>query len=196
MGVTGSSEKIAMNKILPEIVSRVREHATVPIAVGFGVATREHFNAVVDAGADGVVVGSRLVSVIRDSPRGDVAKNVEAYCLELCQKGQPARLRSPPAASSTPNTNPTHFEPQATSDHEDVLPARFGQFGGQYAPESLVAGLVELEQAHKSAMADPAFLKEFQSYYGYMNRPSKFYLAENLTQDAGGAKIWLKREDL
>ena len=197
MGVTGSSDKIAMNKSLPEIVSRVREYATVPIAVGFGVATRDHFNVVVDAGADGVVVGSRLVSVMRDSPRGEVAKKVEAYCLELCQKGQPARLRSPPAASSIPpNINMSHPEPQVTTDHGGVLPARFGQFGGQYAPESLVAGLVELEEAHKSAMEDPEFLKEFQSYYGYMNRPSKFYLAENLTQDAGGANIWLKREDL
>ena len=197
MGVTGSSDKIAMNKTLPELVSRVREYTIFPIAVGFGVATRDHFNAVVNAGADGVVVGSRLISVIRDSLRGEIVKNVEAYCSELCQKGQPARLRSPPAVSSIPpNSNKSHPRPQTTTDHEWVLPARFGQFGGQYAPESLVAGLVELEKAHKSAMADPEFLKEFQSYYGYMNRPSKLYLAENLTKDAGGAKIWLKREDL
>jgi tryptophan synthase len=56
--------------------------------------------------------------------------------------------------------------------------------------------LIELEEAHKSAVADPEFWKEFQSHYGYMNRPSQLYLAENLTKDAGGAKIWLKREDL
>jgi tryptophan synthase len=56
MGTTGSSEKVAMNSSLPDIISRVREYATVPLAVGFGVATRDHFNAVADAGADGVVI--------------------------------------------------------------------------------------------------------------------------------------------
>jgi tryptophan synthase len=45
-------------------------------------------------------------------------------------------------------------------------------------------------------MADPEFWKEFESYFGYMNRPSKLYFAEQLTAHAGGARIWLKREDL
>ena len=187
-----------MNHALPDIISRVREHATVPIAVGFGVATRDHYNTVADAGADGVVVGSRLVSVIANSPRGEIAKNVEAYCMELCQKGQPTRVRSPPAVSGrlSHHTDPRDSDTKTTSDSKEVLPARFGQFGGQYVPESLFDCLIELEEAHKSAMADPEFWIEFQSYYGYMNRPSKLYLAENLTRDAGGAKIWLKREDL
>jgi len=197
MGTTGSSDKVAMNQSLPDIISRVRDYATVPIAVGFGVATRDHYNTVADAGADGVVVGSRLVSVIKDSPRDEIAKKVEAFCLELCQKGQPPRVRSLPAASgvSSPDAE-KKSDPRVTSDPNMVLPARFGQFGGQYVPESLFDCLVELEEAHKSAIADPEFWKEFQSYYGYMNRPSKFYLAENLTKDAGGARIWLKREDL
>ncbi len=47
-----------------------------------------------------------------------------------------------------------------------------------------------------TASADPAFLDEFRSFYSYMNRPSWLYFAENLTKIAGGAKIWLKREDL
>jgi tryptophan synthase len=55
---------------------------------------------------------------------------------------------------------------------------------------------VELEEAHKSATGDPEFWKEFESYYGYMNRPSNLHLAEKLTKQGGGAKIWLKREDL
>jgi len=76
------------------------------------------------------------------------------------------------------------------------LPARFGEFGGQYVPEALVDCLVELEEAHKNACADPEFWKEFESFYGYMNRPSKLYFAERLTEETGGAKIWLKREDL
>ena len=184
-----------MNRALPDIISRVREHATVPIAVGFGVATRDHYNTVADAGADGIVVGSRLVSVIKNSPRGEIAKNVEAYCMELCQ---PSCMRSPPSMSgrSSHYTDPRNSDTKTNSDSEVALSARFGQFGGQYVPESLFDCLIELEEAHKSAIADPEFWKEFQSYYGYMNRPSKLYLAENLTQDAGGARIWLKREDL
>ncbi|KAG5654111.1 bifunctional tryptophan synthase trp1 [Sphagnurus paluster] len=194
MGTTGSSEGTAMNSELPDIIARVREHATVPIAVGFGVATREHFNVVADAGADGVVVGSKLVNVLKESAQGEAAKNVEAYCRQLCGKGEPPRARPAPRESLSAATLAKAAPVIHTSD--TLLPARFGEFGGQYVPEALVESLAELEDAHKAAMADPEFWKEFRSYYGYMNRPSKLYYAENLTKDAGGAKIWLKREDL
>ncbi|KAJ7047059.1 bifunctional tryptophan synthase TRP1 [Mycena alexandri] len=194
MGTTGSSEKVAMNAALPDIIARVREYATVPIAVGFGVANRTHFNTVADAGADGVVVGSRLVHIIQNASAGQIPQAVEAYCREISQKGQPARVRSPPVL--TPLATPKAPELAKTPSILKELPARFGQFGGQYVPEALVDCLIELEEAHKSAVADPEFWKEFQSHYGYMNRPSELYLAENLTKDAGGAKIWLKREDL
>jgi tryptophan synthase len=196
MGTTGSSEKVAMNSALPDIIARVRQYATVPIAVGFGVATREHYETVADAGADGVVVGSRLVSVIKNSSKGEAPRNVQKYCEELTQKGQPSTKRDPPPPTpkaSVPADGIPHSDP---STDQTALPARFGQFGGQYVPEALVDCLAELEEAHKSAMADPEFWKEFQSYYGYMNRPSKLYFAESLTKEAGGAKIWLKREDL
>lgn len=209
MGTTGSSAKVAINTALPSILDRVREYATVPLAVGFGVATREHFDIVADAGADGVVIGSRLVTVIKESPAGQVAQKVNEYCREISLKGQPPKLRTPrpsqtkvDGATDTKLTTPVINEgnggpPVANSASEPtVLPARFGQFGGQYVPESLVDCLVELEDAHKTAVADPEFWKEFESYYGYMNRPSKFYLAEKFTEHAGGAKIWFKREDL
>ena len=81
---------------------------------------------------------------------------------------------------------------QAQEEAATTLPARFGAFGGAYVPESLVDSLSELEQAHKSALADPSFWKEFEGMYGYMNRPSNLYLAERLTEHAGGAKIWMK----
>ncbi|KAF9558031.1 bifunctional tryptophan synthase TRP1 [Agrocybe pediades] len=199
MGTTGSSEKVAMNKALPDIIARIREYTSVPLAVGFGVATREHFNTVADAGADAVVVGSKLVNIIKNSPKADVGKNVEAYCREITQKGEPARVRSPPVPRlSTPELNAGKTGPPVvnTASEPSVLPARFGQFGGQYVPEALVDCLAELEEAHKSAMADPEFHKELRAHFGYMNRPSQIYLAENLTKLAGGAKIWLKREDL
>jgi len=194
MGTTGSSEKVAINSALPDIIARVREYATVPIAVGFGVATREHFNTVADAGADGVVLGSRLVGVIKNSAKGEAPRNVQAFCQALSGRGEPLRTHT---ASAPPLNNNVPIPPTniASSDSID-LPARFGQFGGQYVPEALVDCLAELEAAHKSAISDLKFWQEFQSYYGYMNRPSGLYFAENLTKDAGGAKIWLKREDL
>ena len=199
MGTTGSNEKVAINTALPDIITRVREYARVPLAVGFGVATRDHFNTVADAGADGVVIGSRLVAVIKNAPLGEVAQHVEAFCREISQKGKPVRVRSHPATRATPPDESAKKETSAKIDtalDNVVLPPRFGQFGGQYVPEALVDCLAELEQAHKSAMADPEFQKELQSHFGYINRPSQIYLAENLSKDAGGANIWLKREDL
>jgi len=194
MGTTGSSEETAMNRALPDIISRVREYATVPIAVGFGVASRAHFDTVTNAGADGVVIGSRIVSVIKNSPDGDVAKQVEAFCRQIAPYGRSVQLHSTPTSIES-NVN-RRAPPINVSSDSTALPPRFGQFGGQYVPEALFDCLAELEQAHKSAMADPEFHKELRSHFGYMNRPSNLYLAENLTKDVGGARIWLKREDL
>lgn len=191
MGTTGSSVKGKINAALPDIIARIREYTTVPLAVGFGVATRAHFDVVADAGADGVVVGSRLVSIIKEAPLDSIPQNVESYCLEISLKGQPTRVRSPLTSKpSTPSDGALKTPTVA------LLPPRFGQFGGQYVPEALFDCLVELEEAHNSAITDPKFWEEFESYYGYMNRPSKLYFAESLTKHAGGAQIWLKREDL
>src|SRR6266508_6239920 len=195
MGTTGSSDKVARNKALPDIISRVRQYATVPIAVGFGVANRSHFNTVTDAGADGVVIGSKLVSIIKNAPQGEVAKRVEDFCRSISSNDQLARP-SPLLISTHPNTAIDGSPALNNLCGPNVLPARFGPFGGQYVPEALVDCLAELEEAHKNASADPEFQKELRSYFGYINRPSQFYLAENLTKDTDGARIWLKREDL
>ena len=73
----------------------------------------------------------------------------------------------------------------------------FGQFGGRYVAETLMPALLELEQAYREAQADPLFQREFDSYLReYVGRPSPLYLARRLTEHAGGAKIYLKREDL
>ena len=198
MGTTGSSENIAMNTALPDLIASVREYSTIPLAVGFGVATPDHFKVVVDAGADGVVIGSRLVTVIKNAPVGQVSKHVETFCREISVKG--ARVSRTPRATPSPVTHEndrTDGRVAVESGSEQVvLPARFGQFGGQYVPEALFGCLAELEAAHKAAINDPKFWKEFESFFGYMNRPSQLYFAEKLTQNAGGAKIWLKREDL
>ncbi|MCJ1472030.1 tryptophan synthetase [Lambiella insularis] len=77
-----------------------------------------------------------------------------------------------------------------------AIPSRFGEFGGQYVPESLMDCLAELEAGFNEAKDDPKFWEEYRSYYPYMGRPGQLHMAERLTEHAGGANIWLKREDL
>ncbi|WP_025114642.1 tryptophan synthase subunit beta [Lysinibacillus fusiformis] len=74
---------------------------------------------------------------------------------------------------------------------------RFGQFGGRFVPETLMTALLELETAYEEAIKDTAFTEEL-SYYlkDYVGRETPLYYAENLTKKLGGAKIYLKREDL
>lgn len=74
---------------------------------------------------------------------------------------------------------------------------RFGQFGGRYVPETLMNALIELEQAYKHYSRDPEFINEVNYLLKqYSGRPTSLYYAERLTQHLGGAKIYLKREDL
>lgn len=74
---------------------------------------------------------------------------------------------------------------------------RFGEFGGQYAPETLMFALNELEAEYNKAKNDPEFIKELEFYFReYANRPSGLCYAERMTKDLGGAKVYLKREDL
>jgi len=88
----------------------------------------------------------------------------------------------------------------APADHHAVPPqppGHFGRFGGRFVPEALITALDELEAALHSAQADPAFvdrLASLQRHYG--GRPTPLYRAERLSAAGGGARIYLKREDL
>ena len=74
---------------------------------------------------------------------------------------------------------------------------RFGPYGGQYVPEVLMGAILQLEREYERARADPAFWAELNGYLThYAGRPSPLYFARRLTEYAGGAKIYLKREDL
>ena len=74
---------------------------------------------------------------------------------------------------------------------------RFGVHGGQYIPETLMNAVIELEEAYNHYKDDPEFNKELTSLFNeYAGRPSRLYYAEKMTKDLGGAKIYLKREDL
>ena len=76
-------------------------------------------------------------------------------------------------------------------------PGRFGAYGGRYVPETLMAALLELDAAYAEAQADAAFHAELDGLLkDYCGRPTPLYFAKRLTETLGGAKIYLKREDL
>ncbi|MDR7075469.1 tryptophan synthase beta chain [Neobacillus niacini] len=74
---------------------------------------------------------------------------------------------------------------------------QFGIYGGRFVPETLMKAVLELDEAYKIAKADPSFQEEIDGYLSeYVGRETPLYLAKNLTKHAGGAQIYLKREDL
>lgn len=78
-----------------------------------------------------------------------------------------------------------------------MLKGRFGIHGGQYIPETLMNAVIELEEAYNRYKIDPAFLEELDDLLkNYAGRPSLLYYAQKMTRDLGGARIYLKREDL
>ncbi|KAH6622524.1 tryptophan synthase beta subunit-like PLP-dependent enzyme [Chaetomium tenue] len=209
-GVTGALGTINAN--LPELLSRVKKYSgDKPAAVGFGVSTREHFVSIAQL-ADGVVVGSMIVTTLQKAAKGEEYKSVQDFCSYLC-----GRTASPEdeatrevgiieAVSAARGTDAEAHVDGVVTDTDDLvaqlaamhgkIPERFGEFGGQYVPESLMDCLSELEQGFNNIKDDPAFWEEYRSYYPWMGRPGQLHKAERLTEHAGGANIWLKREDL
>ena len=85
----------------------------------------------------------------------------------------------------------------ATTSLPAAVAGRFGAYGGRYVPETLMAALEELEHAYNEAKEDAAFQAELDDLLrNYCGRPTPLYFAKRLTEQCGGAKIYLKREDL
>jgi tryptophan synthase len=215
-GVTGALGTLSAN--LPELLERVKKYSgNKPAAVGFGVSTHEHFASVAQI-ADGVVVGSQIVTTLQKAALGHLFKEVEEYCAYLCGRDLPAgeatrevgmgeAMAAAKAANTIPPVTEISEEDRITAEQDRALvaqlaalhgkiPDRFGEFGGQYVPESLMDCLSELEDGFNKIKDDPSFWEEYRSFYDYMGRPGHLHLADRLTEYAGGANIWLKREDL
>lgn len=80
---------------------------------------------------------------------------------------------------------------------EEPRAGRYGRFGGQYVPETLMTALIELDNAYETAIADQEFIEEVNYYLkDYVGRETPLYFAERLSKELGGAQIYLKREDL
>src|SRR5207237_506400 len=81
--------------------------------------------------------------------------------------------------------------------HKAQTPGRFGVYGGRYVPETLMAALEELEREYGKAKRDPEFKQQLEDLFrNYAGRPTPLFLASRLTEKLGGAKVYLKREDL
>ncbi|MCB2306970.1 tryptophan synthase subunit beta [Clostridium estertheticum] len=77
------------------------------------------------------------------------------------------------------------------------MKGRFGEYGGQYAPETVMSAIIILEEEYEKAKADPEFIAKYKYYLkNYAGRETPLYYAEHLTKKLGGSKIYLKREDL
>ncbi|KAJ6189038.1 hypothetical protein N7519_003946 [Penicillium mononematosum] len=177
----------------------------VPVAVGFGIETPQHF---VDIGrlAEGVVIGSQIIQILGTAVPGNGARKVREYCLEIADRtwdqnvvtarGQQATqpLSSTTIYLSNDGANDAPEDTDKATNPTDTTQLR--AFRDQYVPTSLTEGLTELENGFEAANADPTFWAEINSYATYANRPSTLHLAPRLTAHAGGARIWLKREDL
>lgn len=190
MGTTGSTGKLEAN--IEDLLRRVRKHSgDKPLAVGFGISTREHYKTVSPV-ADGIVIGSHLISLIGNTPKEQREQAVTAYINEVVGGRE---VKVVPWKKDAADSAASQAEDDAEDKKIDVTGV-FGEFGGQYVPESLHRCLAELEQCFNEAKEDPKFWEEYRSYYSYMGRPSSFHLADRLTERVGGARIWLKREDL
>ncbi|KAL7270594.1 anthranilate synthase / indole-3-glycerol phosphate synthase [Rhizina undulata] len=220
MGVTGATG--TLNAALPDLCKRVHDASgNTPIAVGFGVSTREHFLSVGQF-AEGVVIGSQIVTVLSQAEKGNRAAKVKEYCARIVGRdGNESTTKEVGIVEAVHRAEDLdlkegHADKVITEDeavkgpglmdqldalnldglNPHAIPDRFGEFGGQYVPESLMDCLAELEAGFHAANNDPAFWEEYRSYYPYMGRPGQLHLADRLTEHCGGANIWLKREDL
>lgn len=220
MGVTGATASV--NTALPDLLERVHKYSGgVAAAVGFGVSTREHYLSI-GSMAEGVVIGSQIIQTLADAPAGQGAQAVEDYLDGITQRrdiiksqareggvietvnedGVPEEVHVDGVVKEEDTPDGPGLADQIEALNTDgptdssAIPARFGEFGGQYVPESLMDCLRELEDGFKAAINDEKFWEEYRSHYEWMGRPGHLHMAERLTEHAGGANIWLKREDL
>src|SRR5260221_5071384 len=107
----------------------------------------------------------------------------------LCCRSPASTNRLPTAMVSTMSSFVTEPVPDASG--------HFGPYGGRFVPETLMHPLQELQEEYTRAQKDPLFQRDFEYYLQeFCGRPTSLYYAERLTRELGGAKIYLKREDL
>jgi len=180
-GVTGARDSVAPS--VDPFLARIRASTSVPVAVGFGISTPDQFQSM-GTKADGVVVGSAIITTIANE--GSLVE----YCNSLTGRQGAVQVTVPVPSSPAVSAR----TPAAAAPHN--ADSMFGDFGGMFVPETLMEALDELQREYAKCLNDPSFVAEVASYNDFIGRPSRFHKAERLTEFAGGATIWLKREDL
>lgn len=197
MGTTGAQSSISND--LGQLVTRVKQYTKeTPVAVGFGVSNRQHY---LDVGhhSDGVVIGSKIITLVGDSPEGKRGETSKKYVSDILNGVTHKVLTKEEFKEiQKKSIEIAKQQKELVNNFQEThkFPIRFGDFGGQYVPEALHACLRELEQGFNEAVADPKFWEDFKSLYSYIGRPSSLHKAVRLSEHIGGAQIWLKREDL
>ena len=195
-------------------IEDIRKKTGVPVVKAFGISSRSDFERAAASSADFILLdngaggtGERFDGALID--RGlrpfflagglgpddvsEVVRTFRPYAVDISSgvetDGRKDRRKIEQFIVSVRRT-----------DREDVdmtKKGRFGEHGGQYMPETLMNAVIELEKAYEHYKADPGFVSELDALLSeYAGRPSRLYFAERMSEDLGGAKIYLKREDL
>ena len=182
LGVTGKETQID-EPALKSYLENIRKYCKTPLAVGFGVKNGDQFKTI-SKYAEGVVIGSQLIKIVKESTTTDSVEAISKYCKNISSYKVERTL--------------TFSTLDATEDPKDMQEESglYGEYGGAYIPEVLHFCLKQLTDEFNKIKNDPSFWKEFKDLYSYIGRPTPLYYASRLTEHAGGAKIWLKREDL
>jgi len=188
-GITGARSELPPD--LDLFIQRVRAKSDLPLAVGFGISSPEMVNEVANM-ADGVVVGSAILNAMKDlgddattERKAEAVRSVIAHLASGVGQADDAKNQASKLGQIP--------EEWAHADEK----SRFGEFGGQYIPETLSVAFEEIEESYDEIKDDPDFLAELDRFRReFVGGPTPLHKAERLTKMAGGANIWLKREDL
>lgn len=189
-GVTGARDELPSD--LTDFLTRVRKQTDLPLAVGFGISNPDMVHEVSNI-ADGVVVGSAILKAMEK-----VGEDATTEARAAAVKTIVADLVSGCKQASNPVNQATALGviPEVMSD-DLAASKRFGKFGGQFIPETLSEAFREIEEKYNEIKNDPDFLAEIALYRkDFVGGPTPVHKAHRLTEMAGGANIWLKREDL
>lgn len=188
-GVTGARSELPAD--LSDFIARVRSKTDLPLAVGFGISNAEMVNQVANV-ADGVVVGSAILNAMEET--GPDATTEERA---LAVKQMVAQLTTGCKQSDNPKNQCESLGKIPTTTLKNDAHTRFGNFGGQFIPETLSEAFREIEEKYNEIKDDPDFNAEIARYRkDFVGGPTPLHIASRLTELAGGATIWLKREDL